>query len=103
MGDWLRVNGEGIYGSRKYRQSTQDGVWYTQKGGHVYVFLKSFPFGTVTLEDLPYDPACAPALLGWKGEGNPAALLNAGGKTALRFEAFPPEAIDSQWVYVVKL
>ena len=103
MGDWLRVNGEGIYGSRKYETSTQEGVWYTQKGGHIYVFLKNFPFGTVTLEDLPYDPAFAPTLLGWRGEGNPIALVDADGKTALRFEAFPPEAIDGQWVYTVRL
>ena len=103
VGGWLRVHGEGIYGSRKYKTSTQDGVWYTQKDGHVYVFLKRFPFGTVVLEDLPYDPAFAPALLGWQGEGNPVALVNADGKTALRFDPFPPEAIDARWVYGIRL
>jgi len=103
MGDWLRVNGEGIYGSRKFRESAQPGVWYTQRDGQIYVFLKSYPFGTVVLEDLPYDPAYAPALLGWKGEGNPVTLLNADGKTALRFEPFPPQALDSQWVYGVRM
>lgn len=103
MGDWLRVNGEGIYGSRKYKASTQDGVWYTQRGGRVYVYLKDFPFGTAVLEDLPYDPTFKPELLGWQGEGNPVTLLNAGGKTALQFEAFPPEALAGQWAYGLRL
>jgi len=103
VGDWLRVNGEGVYGSRRYQASTQPGVWYTQSGGHLYAFLKRFPFGMVVLDDLPYDPAYAPVLLGWKGEGSPVALLNADGKTALQFKPFPPEAIDSQWVYGVRL
>jgi len=103
VGGWLRVNGEGIYASRRLKTSTQPGVWYTQKDGQLYVFLKNFPFGTVVLEDLPYDPAYAPELLGWRGEDSPVTLLNAGGKAALQFSAFPPEAVDSQWVYTVKL
>jgi len=103
VGDWLRVHGEGIYGSRRYKISTQVGVWYTQKDNHIYIFLKKFPFGTVVLENLPYAPAYAPELLGWKGEGNPVALVNADGKAALRFEPFPPEELDSQWVYGVRL
>ena len=103
MGGWLRVNGEGIYGSRKLLRGAQPGVWYTQREGHIYVFMKRFPFGTVVLEDLPFDPAYSPQLLGWLGEENPVSLLNAEGKTALRFDAFPPEALDSQWVYCVKL
>jgi len=103
VGDWLRVHGEGIYGSRKFKPSAQPGVWYTKKDDRIFVFLKRFPFGTVALEDLPYDPAYSPELLGWKGEGNPVLLVNAGGKAALRFEPFPPEAIDAQWVYCVRL
>jgi len=103
VGDWLRVHGEGIYGSRKFKTGTQDGVWYTQRDGHVYVFLKRFPFGTVVLEGLSYDPAYAPTLLGWQGERSPVSLLNADGMAALCFEAFPPEVLDSQWVYGVRL
>ncbi|MCL2495380.1 MAG: alpha-L-fucosidase [Oscillospiraceae bacterium] len=103
LGDWLRVNGEGIYSSRKYKTSTQDGVWYTQKNNQIYVFLKKFPFGTIVLEDLPCDPAFSPKLLGLRGKGSPVSLVNADGKAALRFEPFPPERLDSQWVYGVRL
>ncbi len=103
MGDWLRVNGEGIYASRKYKNSTQDGVWYTQQGGHVYVFLKQFPFGTMVLNDLPYDASFAPKLLGYKGVGNPVELRNIDGKTALQFAPFSPDDLDAQWVYGIKL
>ena len=103
IGRWLEVNGEGIYGTRKGPRSTQDGVWYTRKGADTYVFMKRFPFGTVTLADLDYDPAYAPTLLGWKGEGTPVSVVEDGGKMALRFETFSPEALEGEWVYCVKL
>ncbi|MDR1927785.1 MAG: alpha-L-fucosidase [Oscillospiraceae bacterium] len=103
IGDWLRVNGEGIYGSRAGQKSTQPGVWYTQKAGLRYAFLQKFPFGSVTLEDVPYDPSCKPTLLGWKGEGNPVAAFDCDGKLGLRFAPFPPEQLDSKWVYTIKL
>ncbi len=103
IGRWLSVNGEGIYGSRKLQKSTQPGVWYTKKGDGIYVFLKQFPFGTVTLQDLCYDPAYRAALLGWKGEESPVSVLNADGKAALRFDAFSPEALEGEYIYAVKL
>jgi alpha-L-fucosidase len=105
IGAWLRVNGEGIYGSRKHLRSTQSGVQYTQKNGAVYVFLSDFPFGTIVLEDLPYTnvQGYTPSLLGWQGDGTPVSLRSVNGKTALVFTPFPPALVDSQWVYVIKL
>ena len=103
IGAWLQVNGAGIYGSRKGIKSTQAGVRYTQQGSDTYVFLERFPFGTVVLEDLPYDPAMQPTLLGWQGEGSPVELIHANGKTALRFVPFPPEALESKCWYGIKL
>ncbi|MDR1465186.1 MAG: alpha-L-fucosidase [Oscillospiraceae bacterium] len=105
LGDWLRVNGEGIYGTRKGPKSTQEGIRYTRKDGNLYVFLRRFPFGDVPLEDLPYDPGAQAALLGWRGgqETVPVALAETDGKTLLRFAAFPPEAVDSWGTYTVRL
>ena len=100
IGAWLSVCGEGIYGSRRGIKSTQDGVFYTQKGNVTYAFLKKFPFGTVVLEDLPYDPARQAKLL---GSEQPVELINADGKTGLNFGAFPPEEINLKCWYGVKL
>ena len=48
LGDWLQLNGEGIYESTPWgacqKDSVSDGVWYTQKDAHtVYGFVQQWP------------------------------------------------------------
>ncbi len=45
IGKWLKVNGEGIYGTRPYKQQTEGYVSYTQSkdGKYVYAILKEWP------------------------------------------------------------
>lgn len=38
LGDWLKVNGEGVYGTRPVAPYDKRGVKYTQKDGAVYAF-----------------------------------------------------------------
>lgn len=58
MGDWLAVNGEGIYGTRPWERAegeTDQGipVRFTQKEGKLYAFLLGTPSGkAVTIKDL---------------------------------------------------
>jgi len=46
MGDWLRVNGEGIYGTKPRREqndSTTPDIWYTSKPGVTYAIALEWP------------------------------------------------------------
>lgn len=56
MGDWLRLNGEAVYGSRPWLFQNESNVWYTQAGGEdgeqdgnndaniVYAFVLDYPY-----------------------------------------------------------
>ena len=100
MGDWLRVNGEAIYGTRVYTKKKQPGVYYTQKDGAVYAILNRFPFGEVTLSEVPFTPETKAALL-----CHPAPVKTAddGGRLKLVFPAIDPEEMQCGYLYAVKI
>ncbi|MBL8987001.1 MAG: alpha-L-fucosidase [Gemmatimonadetes bacterium] len=57
LGDWLQVNGDGIFGTRPWRQptgTTVDGlpIRYTRKGRTLFAFLMSPAGASVVLPDL---------------------------------------------------
>ncbi|MCC7131401.1 MAG: hypothetical protein IT352_02085 [Gemmatimonadales bacterium] len=57
LGDWLQVNGDGIFGTRPWRQptgTTVDGlpIRYTRKGRTLFAFLMSPTGASVVLPDL---------------------------------------------------
>ncbi len=100
IGRWLGVNGEAVYGSRRYKNSTQPGIKYTQKNGSVYAFLYDFPFGSVTLNEVEYSPQLKAELLGCGAE---VKLAEDKGLVRLNFPAINPDDMEAQYVYCVKL
>lgn len=100
IGAWLKVNGEGIYSSRKHLKSTQKDVCYTKQGDAVYAFLKKFPFGDLVLRDVDYDPAFKAELL-----GAPYAITtaDADGKLKLIIPPMNPDKLRAKYVYTFKL
>ncbi len=51
IGEWLDVNGEAIYGSRRWRENREgDKIRYTTKDGVVYAILLGWPGDEVTFE-----------------------------------------------------
>ena len=100
MGDWLRVNGDAIYGTRIYSKQLQKGVYYTKKGENVYAVINRFPFGTQLLELVDYDPEMKAELL---GSDAVLEIRDNGGKAEIVFPAINPDELDSEYLYTVKL
>ncbi len=100
MGDWLRVNGEAIYGTRIYTKKLQDGVYYTKKGDTVYAIINRFPFGSQVLNEVEYSPEIKASLLGCDAV---LEVKDNGGKAEIIFPVVNPDELDSNWLYTVKL
>ncbi len=100
MGKWLQVNGEAIYASRVYTKEPQKDVYYTQKDDAVYAISNRFPFGSLLLDKVPYDPDLKAKLLGCDA---PVTLKEQDGKVLAQFPAINPESVASEYLYTVKL
>jgi alpha-L-fucosidase len=79
IGAWLRVNGEGIFESRKHlvpsEQTKQGKLYYTRKGAMLYVFFSQWPQAPLELTLPPSATVSGVSLLGlnkktaWKQKG----------------------------------
>ena len=101
MGDWLSVNGDAIYGTEIYTKHVQKDIFYTKKGDTVYAILTRFPFGCVTLDEVPYTPTMTAKLLSCPDA--PITVRDNGGKAELCFAPINPEDVKCQWLYAVAL
>lgn len=100
MGAWLGVNGEAIYGTRKYTANKENGVYYTKKGDAVYAIVNRFPFGEITLQNVDYTEGIKASLLGSDAE---IRVKNNAGKACLTFDPLNPDEMKSDWLYAFKL
>lgn len=100
MGEWLKINGEAIYGTRVYSKLQQEGVYYTKKGDDVFAIIDKFPFGSQTLELVDYDPELKASLLGNDAD---LEIVNNGGKAEIIFPAIDPNTFNNKWLYTIIL
>jgi len=69
IGSWMKVNGEGIYGSRMYSSFNEgDGIRYTQSkdGNTKYIFFFEFPSAKTILTKIKFSKKTKVQLLGSK-------------------------------------
>lgn len=52
IGEWLRTNGEAVYGSRAWKKDAEGDMRFTQKDGNVYMFMLRPKAGKTTVEAL---------------------------------------------------
>ncbi|EDV27338.1 uncharacterized protein TRIADDRAFT_37144 [Trichoplax adhaerens] len=71
LGQWLKVNGDGIYETRPWhvaKDSSNSNVWYTSKNGTVYAIVLKWPGSTLSLaEPMVQAKETKIGLLGYKG------------------------------------
>ena len=101
MGKWLDVNGEAIYGSTVYTKQPQKDVYYTQNNGNVYAISTRFPFGTLTLDEIPFDDGWKATLLA--APDAPIKTADENGRLQLRFPAINPDDVAVGELYAFRI
>ena len=100
MGAWLDVNGEAIYGTRKWDGTDQnknlEHVYFTRKGNDLYVLCTRFPETPITVSGIARAPKVS--MLGYNGS---VRARSGGGKVTITVPAISPanNPCDHAWVF----
>lgn len=100
-GDWLRVNGDGIYGTRVWDKAPVPGkettVFYTRKGNDLYVICTKWPAQKLDVKGVK---KAAVSLLGYKGK---VSSSSSGGSLSIQPPAITPADGLNPYAWVFKL
>ena len=100
IGDWLKVNGEAIYGTKQWRVSSEGDVCYTAKDGALYAIVKRWPGQELVLSAPKPSPNATVEMLGMPG---PLKWGARDGTMVIIVPQIAPDELPCEHAYVFKL
>ena len=107
IGDWLKINGEAIYGTRAYITSkkgeqinpeTNKTIFFTRKNSDVYILCLKWPDNGITLTGVSAGAAVRASMV---GNSKPVSVSKSGNKLVIMPPKLTPD--DNESAYVFKL
>jgi alpha-L-fucosidase len=101
IGDWLQLNGEAIYGTRKWNDAAEnkrDNVFYTRKGNDLYVLCTRFPESSIEIKGVK--KVSNIKLLGFNEEVD---YKKSGKKVTINIPQLSPLTNPSEYAWVFKI
>ena len=102
IGSWLKINGEGIYGTRKWanapKVTTETTQYFTQKGNDLYLITTEFPSGPLQVAGIK-----KPISVSLLGSNVKIKSSFKGGILTIAPPAITPGNNPSQYAWVIKL
>ena len=100
IGAWLKVNGEAIYGTHPWRETSEGDVRYTSKGTSVYAIAEKWP-GQELVLDVPRPTAMTVVM--FLGQNAPVKWRHADGKLRIEVPPLSSSELALPEPYVFKL
>jgi len=101
IGDWLKVNGDAIYETRKWedaKDTQREDVHFTKKGDDLYVLCTKFPESTLEIKGVK--KVSSVSLLGFAGE---VSYKKSGKKIKISIPQLSPRTNPSEFAWVFKI
>uniref|UniRef100_UPI0032177864 alpha-L-fucosidase n=1 Tax=uncultured Draconibacterium sp. TaxID=1573823 RepID=UPI0032177864 len=101
IGDWLQINGEAIYGTKKWKDAKENqlqDVYFTQKGKDLYVHCTKYPDSNIEIKGIK--KASDVTLLGYSGK---VAFKKSWKKVKISVPQLSPNTNPSQYAWVFKI
>ena len=103
MGEWLEVNGEAIYKTRKRKASSQvngeQKLYFTTQAGHIFCLFDHWS-DEITIDLLEGEEVTEVELLGWKGE---VAWQSNGRSLGIQLPCMGPDELPCQHAWTLKI
>ncbi|MBP6965028.1 MAG: alpha-L-fucosidase [Armatimonadetes bacterium] len=100
IGDWLKVNGEAIYGTKPWRVASEGDVWYTSKDGAVYAVIKRWPGKELVLTTPKSSKSTTVTML---GIAQPLKWKSRDGKLTIQVPQMSVDEVPCRHAYAFKL
>ncbi len=100
IGKWLDVNGEAIYGTKKWDGSVKnklENIFFTQKGGDLYVICTEFPEKEITVNGINKGNV---KMLGFEGK---VKTKKSGNKLTIYMPEINPSNNPSEYAWAFKI